>query len=171
MRPRVAGIAAAGLLEDELAVLVEPDELFRLDAARADTRLDAELGQPAHGVRQQVDADAERLQLGGRFVHAASNARLVQAGLPVTDHGNVHRGPRLEDQRILEVSHQHRIETLVLCLDDPRHHQHGPAEGVLEERGDVGGAEQGQDRDQPEGQAGDDVAGGAGLGGNRRGNR
>jgi len=41
-------------------------------------RIHAELGQPAHGVRQQVDADAERFDLGRRFEHAAGHSGAMQ---------------------------------------------------------------------------------------------
>ncbi len=41
--------------------------------------MQAELDQFAHGMRQHVDADAERLQLGDALEHARGNTDLVQA--------------------------------------------------------------------------------------------
>ena len=41
--------------------------------------MQAELDQFAHRMRQHVDADAERLQLGHAFEHPSGNADLVQA--------------------------------------------------------------------------------------------
>src|SRR5207237_8229866 len=77
MRPFVAEVPAAGLLMDKLPELVEPEELLRLDAAAPDARLDAQLREPAHGMWEEIDADAERLVSRRRFVHSAGNALAV----------------------------------------------------------------------------------------------
>src|SRR5476649_1480589 len=79
LRPAVAGVAAARLLEDELAMAAVEGELARLDAKRGERLLQAELRQFAHGMRQEVDADAERHHLRHRFEDAARDAGLVQA--------------------------------------------------------------------------------------------
>ncbi len=77
--PVVAGKAAARLLEDELAVAAVEGELSRLDALRGQRLLQAEFAELAHGVRQKVDADAERHHLRRRFEDAARDSGLVQA--------------------------------------------------------------------------------------------
>ena len=79
LRPVVAGEAAARLLVDELAVAAVEGELARLDGVRGQRLLQAELAQLAHGMRQQVDADAQRQHVGRGLEHARRDAGLVQA--------------------------------------------------------------------------------------------
>src|SRR5712691_7635243 len=74
----VAGAAPAGLAVDQLAVLVEERELTRLDADARDRFAEPQLEQPAHRVREKIDADPERLELGGGLVYPAGNAAAVQ---------------------------------------------------------------------------------------------
>jgi hypothetical protein len=56
--------AAARLAPDEVAVPVEVGLFGRCDSCCLEFRAQAELGELADRVRQQVDADAERLELG-----------------------------------------------------------------------------------------------------------
>ncbi len=79
LRPVVAGEAAARLLVDELAVTAVEGELARLDGLCGERVLQAEFGELAHGMRQQVDADAERQHVGRGLEHARRDAGLVQA--------------------------------------------------------------------------------------------
>src|SRR6266545_1526787 len=79
LRPVVAGVAAAWLLVDELAVAAVEGELARLDGASGQRVLQAKLAELTHAVRQDVDADAQRLDLGRRLEHARGNAGLMQA--------------------------------------------------------------------------------------------
>ena len=114
MRPGVPGVAPASLLEDKLAVLVVPDEFLRLDAAAADAGLDAQLREAAHRMRQQIDADAERLELARRLVDAAGDAFAVQ----------VKRGDQAADaaadQRDVHVSRGARAGASTSCKGPPR---------------------------------------------------
>ena len=77
LRPVVAGIAAARLLVDELAVAAVEGELARLDGRRRQRVLQAKLAELAHAMRQEVDADAQRLDLGRCLEHAARDAGLM----------------------------------------------------------------------------------------------
>jgi hypothetical protein len=79
LRPVVARMFARCFLEDQLAVLGEEDRLLRAHAHRVELRQQAELGQLAHRMRQQVHAHAHGLEFGHGLVHAAGNAGLVQA--------------------------------------------------------------------------------------------
>ncbi len=74
----VAGVAPAGLAVDQLAVLVEEGELARLDADARDRLAQPQLEEPAHRVREKIDADPERLKVAGDLVHAAGDAVRVQ---------------------------------------------------------------------------------------------
>ena len=78
LRPLVAGVPAARFLEDELAEAVVEAQLLRLDRERGELFLQAQLGQLAHAVRQQVDADAQRPDLRRRLEDVAGDAGLVQ---------------------------------------------------------------------------------------------
>src|SRR5260221_10623270 len=64
LRPVVAGEAPARLLEDELAVAAVESEFAGLDAMCCELLREAQLAELAHGMRQEVDADAQRLDLG-----------------------------------------------------------------------------------------------------------
>ena len=79
LRPFVAGLDAARLAPDRLAALGEIGELLGADGVRIERVEQAEFDQFAHRMRQHVDADAERLQLGHAFEHFGGNADLVQA--------------------------------------------------------------------------------------------
>ena len=79
LRPVVAGEASARLLVDELAMAAVEGELARLDGLRRQRLLQAEFAQLAHGMRQQIDADAERQHVGSGLEHARRDAGLVQA--------------------------------------------------------------------------------------------
>src|SRR5258706_3833687 len=78
LRPFVAGVAPARLAEDELPEAVVETQLPRLHRDAREALLQAELGELAHAVRQQVHADAERLDFGRGLEHAAADARLPQ---------------------------------------------------------------------------------------------
>jgi len=78
LRPWVARPAPQRLLIDELAEAVEKDTLGGLDRDARERRLQAELAEDLGGVRQQVDADADRLDLGRRLEDAARNAAPMQ---------------------------------------------------------------------------------------------
>src|SRR5476649_2193961 len=77
LRPVVAGVAAARLLEDELAMAAVEGELARLDALRRERLLQAELRQFAHGVRQEVDAGAHDQDVCVAAAHSAAIPRLA----------------------------------------------------------------------------------------------
>ena len=79
LRPFVTGLDAARLAPDRLAVLGEIRQFPGADAGRIELVVQAELDQFAHRMRQHVDADAERPQLGHAFEHFGGNADLVQA--------------------------------------------------------------------------------------------
>ena len=79
LRPFVTGLDAARLAPDRLAVLGEIRELLGADSGRIERVVQAELDQFAHRMRQHVDADAERPQLGHAFKDFCRNADLVQA--------------------------------------------------------------------------------------------
>src|SRR5262245_35229980 len=78
LRPLVASVAPARLLEDELAEAVVEAELACFHCERRKTLLQAELGQLAHAVRQEIDPHAERPDRGRGLEHLAGNAELVQ---------------------------------------------------------------------------------------------
>ena len=61
--------------------------------AASSLRAEAELGELAHRVRQQVDADAERLQLGRGVDQLRLDARRVQA-----ERGGQARDPGARDE-------------------------------------------------------------------------
>ena len=74
----VAGVAAPGLAEDEMAVPVEVGELARLDAEPAERVEQAEPRQGADRVRLHVDADAARHEILGQLADAAGDAFAMQ---------------------------------------------------------------------------------------------
>src|SRR5262245_11811151 len=76
--PLVAGVAAARLLEDELAEAVVEAQLARLHRHRGELFLQPEFGQLSHAVRQEIDADAERLDVGRSLEDPAWNAGLAE---------------------------------------------------------------------------------------------
>jgi len=78
LRPRVAGLAPQRFLIYELAEPVEEHALGGLDRDARERRLEAELAEDLGSVRQQVDADADRLDLGRRLEDAARNAAPMQ---------------------------------------------------------------------------------------------
>ncbi len=63
---------------DELAEAVEEDRLLRQHALPRERRLEPERAQLLHGMRQEIDADAERLDLRRRLEDAAGNAGALQ---------------------------------------------------------------------------------------------
>ena len=67
LRPRQAGMAAARIGPDRLAVAVGVAQLARLDGGGGQRRLEAEAREDADGAGLDVDADAERLQLAHRL--------------------------------------------------------------------------------------------------------
>ena len=79
LRPFVTGLDAARLAPDRLAVLGEIREFLGAHGGRIEPVVQAELDQFAHRVRQYIDADAERPQLGHAFENSGGNADLVQA--------------------------------------------------------------------------------------------
>jgi hypothetical protein len=76
LRPAVAGAQAARLGPDALAALGVVGELGARDPRGFERCAQPELVQLAHRVRQEVDADAERPQLGHRLEHAHREACL-----------------------------------------------------------------------------------------------
>jgi len=79
LRPVVARMLARGFLKDQLAVFGEEDRLLRAHTHRVELRQQAEFGQLAHRMRQQVHAHAQGLEFGHGLVDATRNAGLVQA--------------------------------------------------------------------------------------------
>ena len=67
LRPRQAGMAAARIGPDRLAVAVGVAQLARLDGGRGERGFEAEAGEDADGAGLDVDADAERLELAHRL--------------------------------------------------------------------------------------------------------
>jgi hypothetical protein len=78
LRPWVARPAPQRLLIDELAEAVEKDTLGGLDRDARERRLQAELAERLGRVRQEVDADPDRLDLGRGLEDAARNAAPMQ---------------------------------------------------------------------------------------------
>ena len=79
LRPVVAAVAAGRVRIDELPEAVVVGDLAGGDADVGQRLLEPELGQFLGGVRQKVDADAERPDLGHRLVDAAGDAGRVQS--------------------------------------------------------------------------------------------
>jgi hypothetical protein len=76
--PAVALVDPGRFLMDQLTELVEPEELFRFDGTPAKTRLDPQVGQTADRVREQVEADAQRLEFGRGFEDPAGDPGTLQ---------------------------------------------------------------------------------------------
>src|SRR6266705_2181472 len=79
LRPFVTGLDAAGLAPDRLAVLGKIREFPGAHARPIELVEQAEFDQLTHGMRQQVDADAERLQFRDALEYFGGNADLMQA--------------------------------------------------------------------------------------------
>ena len=79
LRPFVTGLDAARLAPDRLAVLGKIRKFLGAHARGVEPVEQAEFDQFAHGMRQHVDADAERLQLGHALEDFGGNADLMQA--------------------------------------------------------------------------------------------
>lgn len=78
-RPTVAGEQAARLGIDVVAIATHQRPFARLDADRVQQfRAQPQLVELAHGVGLQVDAHAQRLQLGHRLEDDAGHTDLVQ---------------------------------------------------------------------------------------------
>src|SRR5579883_2123449 len=78
LRPVVSGAAAEFFRVDVLAEAVEERGLLREHAALGERGFEAELAQLAHGVRQEIDADADRSDLRRRLEHAARDSGAVK---------------------------------------------------------------------------------------------
>jgi hypothetical protein len=78
LRRVVAGPASGRLAVDVLAEAVEERRLARDDGDALELGEDAERCERRAGVRQDVDADAERPDLGRRFVDSARDVRAVK---------------------------------------------------------------------------------------------
>ena len=76
--PRIARGAAERLPINKLAEAVEERRLSCLHRHLREQRLESEFAQHLRRVRQQVDADADRLDLGRGLVDAARNVSRVQ---------------------------------------------------------------------------------------------
>ncbi len=79
LRPFIAGLDAARFAPDRLAVLGKERQFLGAHARCVKLVEQAELDQFAHGVRQHVDADAERPQRRHALEDFGGNADLVQA--------------------------------------------------------------------------------------------
>jgi hypothetical protein len=79
LRPRQAGMAAARISPDGLAVAVGVAQLARLDGGRGQGRLQAEARQDAHGAGLDVDADAERPELAHGLEDLDVETRAMEA--------------------------------------------------------------------------------------------
>ncbi len=79
LRPAVAGEQAARLGVHLVAVAAHQRPFARLDADGVEHfSAQAQVIELAHGIGLQVDAHAQRLQLGHRFEHDAGHADLMQ---------------------------------------------------------------------------------------------
>ncbi len=74
----VAGRTPERLLIDQLAEAVEEGRVRRRNCDLRQIVLEAERGEFLCRVRQQVDADTDRADFGGRFENAARNSGLMQ---------------------------------------------------------------------------------------------
>jgi hypothetical protein len=79
LRRGVAGEAAERLAVDELAEAVEERRVRGGDAGGGERRFEAEGGQLLGCVGQDVDADADRADLGGLLIDREGDAGFVQA--------------------------------------------------------------------------------------------
>ena len=78
LRPVVSGRPSERLAKDELAEPVEENRLPRLHRDARQLRVEPEPGQLLHRVRQEVDADPDRLDLGRRLEHPGGDAGLLE---------------------------------------------------------------------------------------------
>ncbi len=78
LRRGIAGVAAERFPVDELAEAVVEHRLPGLDRNARQRALQPELAQFPARVRQDIDACAERRNLGGRFEHSRRDARAMQ---------------------------------------------------------------------------------------------
>ena len=78
LRPAIAGVQPAILAPHFLAITRRVEQCTRRDAGGEDRLAQAEFGKLAHGMRQQVDADAERLRVRCRLVQFDRNAGVMQ---------------------------------------------------------------------------------------------
>ena len=78
LRMLVARRAAERLLIDQLAEAIEEGRVPGFDRDACQRLLESERGQFLGGVREQIDADADRPDFGGRLEYPAGNAALVQ---------------------------------------------------------------------------------------------
>ncbi len=78
LRHVVAGEAAGRLAVDVLAEAIVEAEFARGDGDLGERILQTEPAQFARGMRQDVDADADRLELGRRLEHAGCDAGAMQ---------------------------------------------------------------------------------------------
>ncbi len=79
LRPVVAGLTAARLRPDALAMLVVVSEFGGRNARLGKRAFQAKLGQFPDRMRQHVDADTQRPWHGNGFEHPAIHTNLVQA--------------------------------------------------------------------------------------------
>src|SRR5438876_11881450 len=108
LRPVVAGIAPARVLDDGLAVAAVVGERARLDGVPGELVGKAELGELAHAMRQEVDADTERMDLGGGLEHTAGDAGLMEAERQAEA-----ANARTDDQHISMFAHSAAIPRLM----------------------------------------------------------
>src|SRR6476620_3260252 len=78
LRMLVTRRAAQRLLIDQLAKAIEESRVRGLDRDTCQRLLESERGKFLCCVREQIDADADRPDLGGRFEDPAGNAALLQ---------------------------------------------------------------------------------------------
>src|SRR5581483_5839490 len=77
LRPVITGVTARRLPINELAEAVEENRLARRYRRLGESRFEAELPEHLGRVRQHVDADTNRLDLGRGLIHARGNAGSV----------------------------------------------------------------------------------------------
>ena len=100
VRPLMSGRHPPRLAIDKLAVLGEERVVLRMAAARNQRVLQPERAEFLDGVRTEVDADAERLDLRRRLEHpdavrragGVDGERQRQSGDPPADQNDVHAG-------------------------------------------------------------------------------
>ena len=78
LRTFVSGGAAEWLLIDQLAKAIEKGRITCLDRDPRQRRLQPERGKLLGGVRQKIDANPDRLDLGGRFEDPARDSGRMQ---------------------------------------------------------------------------------------------
>ena len=99
LRHRIAGIAPARLAPDALAVAVVIDQLARGDAQRFQLRRQPQPVEDRHGMRQQIDPDAQLIDLGNGLIDRDIVSGIGQqqgcnaAGDPGAGNTNLHVRP------------------------------------------------------------------------------